>query len=569
VKIPRFPQIVRSGKRAAEPVRRFRSVAQRFLEESWRRFPQRASEAGLHDFDGELGANDRGTHLAQRRLLAETLRDVEALPDSAFVGDDWLDRRGFLALLRTELFANATREDWRIDPQRHVDVAADSVLMLAVKNTERLSKVRPAIESRLAEVPRFLEEGAAGLRNPVPLWCKLAVESCRGAVEFLDQLGPELARLSPTPAKTEGLVSAAGGAFRRYAQAIERKTPGSADGYAIGRESFEMLIRERTGLPYSLPEVRALGGELVARFSAELEREARKFGRKKAAQILEEAATRWTPQAPSLRDEYARLTVEMRDRFQRADAVAFPENERCRVLLVPKFLQHHFPTAAYHPPGPFDPDQTGIHWVNDLSLIAATPAQRAAEIRQHFGCELTVAHEAYPGHHLQFVRQNRHPSKLRRLFGHAIYYEGWTLWVEKMSIELGLVDFPEARLTQLNDALWRAYRIGIDVDLHDRALTFAGACRRLQDGVGFTPARARADVNWYTASPTIPMSYLLGRLEVERLHARLVGTEGWTLRQFNDWILSQGSLPWSWIWQARLHGAFPASSAPPRNSNAG
>jgi hypothetical protein len=48
------------------------------------------------------------------------------------------------------------------------------------------------------------------------------------------------------------------------------------------------------------------------------------------------------------------------------------------------------------------------------------------------------------------------------------------------------------------------------------------------------------------------MSYLLGRLEVERLHAHLVGREGWTLRRFNDWILSFGAIPWSWIWQSGL-----------------
>ena len=48
------------------------------------------------------------------------------------------------------------------------------------------------------------------------------------------------------------------------------------------------------------------------------------------------------------------------------------------------------------------------------------------------------------------------------------------------------------------------------------------------------------------------MSYLLGRLEVERLHAQCVTREGWSLRQFNDWILSFGAIPWRWIWESRL-----------------
>jgi uncharacterized protein (DUF885 family) len=115
-----------------------------------------------------------------------------------------------------------------------------------------------------------------------------------------------------------------------------------------------------------------------------------------------------------------------------------------------------------------------------------------------------------------------------------------------------VIDFPEARLIQLHDSLWRAHRIGIDCGLHSGTLTYNAACRRLQEGVGFTLQRARGDVNWYTAAPTVPMSYLLGRLELERLHARLVGGEGWTLRRFNDWILGFGAIPWSWIWASAL-----------------
>jgi uncharacterized protein (DUF885 family) len=268
---------------------------------------------------------------------------------------------------------------------------------------------------------------------------------------------------------------------------------------------------------------------------------------------MEAAAARWQPRESSLLAEYQRVNAEVKTKFEKAGIVTFPKGERCRVMPVPPFLRHQFPTAAYNAPGAYDRDQTGIFWVNDLSLGVADPTRRAAEVRQHFGLDFTCAHEAYPGHHLQFCIQYQHPSKLRRLFEHAIFYEGWTLWCEKMAVDRGIIDLPEARLIQLHDALWRAYRIGIDVGLHDGTLNYRQACRRLQDGVGFTAARARGDVNWYTSSPTVPMSYLLGRLELERLHHHLVEKQGWDLRKFNDWILSFGAIPWSWIWESGLH----------------
>jgi uncharacterized protein (DUF885 family) len=242
----------------------------------------------------------------------------------------------------------------------------------------------------------------------------------------------------------------------------------------------------------------------------------------------------------------------MREAFAKKRLLTLPVGERLRVLPVPDFLKHLFPTAAYRQPGPYAADQTGIFWVNDLGAGMRDPEKKAAETRQHYGMELTCAHEAYPGHHVQFIIQNRHPSRLRRLFAHAIFYEGWTLWCERMCVDHGIYGQPEARLQQLQDALWRACRIVIDCGLQSGTLSYQGAVRLLMDRAGFTRARAQGDVNWYTSAPTVPMSYLLGRLELERLHARLTGRDGWTEKRFNDYILSFGAIPWSWIWEAQL-----------------
>jgi uncharacterized protein (DUF885 family) len=189
----------------------------------------------------------------------------------------------------------------------------------------------------------------------------------------------------------------------------------------------------------------------------------------------------------------------------------------------------------------------GIFWVNDLSLIRTTQKEKDAEIRQHFGLEATCAHEAYPGHHLQFCTANRHPSKLRRLFSHAIFYEGWTLWCELMNVEFNVCKEPTAKLNQLHDALWRANRILIDCGLQTGRLSYDDAVRQLMKNVGFTRGRAEGDVNWYTSAPTVPMSYLLGRTELLRVKKKKVDGQGWSVKQFNDWILSFGTLPWRWM----------------------
>jgi uncharacterized protein (DUF885 family) len=129
------------------------------------------------------------------------------------------------------------------------------------------------------------------------------------------------------------------------------------------------------------------------------------------------------------------------------------------------------------------------------------------------------------------------------MFSHAIFYEGWTLWCEKLCIDQKIYRAPHARLIQLHDALWRAHRIIVDIGLHTGGMTHAAATRHLVTNVGFTRARAAADVNWYTSAPTVPMSYLLGREKV----ASLFAAQHNSLRNFNDQLLSHGAVPFAWF----------------------
>ncbi len=534
-------------------VREFHRIANAYLAETFERFPEAASSVGYAKFNARLSRNSAADHLDQNALVRRTLAAVEALPEAVFRGDDFLDRRGLLAYLRTGQIFDDQLTRWRTNPQRHIDMAIHAIFDLVVRHANRLAPVAPAILARLEQLPDYLAAGAACVREPVPLWTRLAVKSCEGGIEFLDGLAPELAAASADPDRTGAVVDRAKKAMADYSRAIARKKPGDRGAFAVGRTTFETLLRERLGIDLTVPEIEANGWTLVRELEAELQSEARRAGFPNARAAIDQAAAAWTPDRPLL-DAYRETTAAVKERLIALDLVSMPAGETLAVLPVPAFLRHQFPTAAYNQPPAFSRKQEGIFWVNDLSLLQTDPEKKRAEIRQHYGLELTAAHEAYPGHHLQFAIQNQHPSKLRRLFAHAIFYEGWTLWCEKMCVEQGLVDLPHVRIIQLHDALWRAYRIIIDCGLHCGTLSYDGACKLLMKGVGFTRTRAEGDLNWYTSSPTVPMSYLLGRLEVERLHRHFVEGEGWTLKQFNDWMLSHGAIPWRWIMDARVRG---------------
>ncbi len=264
-------------------------------------------------------------------------------------------------------------------------------------------------------------------------------------------------------------------------------------------------------------------------------------------QIIERENRRWAETGPDMLAEYRRVTYSLRDRLVSEGILDLPPGESCDVISTPSFLRPMLPTAAYSSPGPLDKHQVGIFYVSDppKSLPAA---EYLANVAQHFPVDPTCAHEAYPGHHVQLCWANQAPSLIRKLADHIIFMEGWTLYCEQMMVELGWYPSQVYELGYLNDQLWRACRIVIDTSLHSGEMTIDQAIQMLQKEVGFTPMRAKAELNWYTQSPGTPMSYLLGKGKTLALReAWMAKNPGGTIKQFHGWLLTQGSVPQGWL----------------------
>jgi len=204
-------------------------------------------------------------------------------------------------------------------------------------------------------------------------------------------------------------------------------------------------------------------------------------------------------------------------------------------------LRHEIPFAAYLEPASNDARQQGLYYV--------TLPESDTEMGEHNAITLrhTCVHEAWPGHHLQFVTANlcAKSSTLPRLLNpSATLYEGWALYCEQLMQEQGFLDAPESRFILLKDRLWRALRIMLDVELHTRGLNLELASERMQLWLGFSPQQAMADLEWYTRMPTVPMSYATGWALINATRSRLQLSESnFNLRDFHDQLLSMGSVP--------------------------
>ena len=526
-----------------ETTGQFEGLLDRYFEGLLEDVPTFAAVMGIRAAEGKLGKLNARFVLKRERARQSALRGLDNISPRELSNEQHLDRLALRSLLLREC-EDFARHRHALEPN-----APDQLLNILfhelMRGDDEPARAARNLRSLLKQAPDFLEEAATLLHQPEWVWLRVMEQNVAGSADLLAGAGKFLAAHQPLSSDAE-LIRSTQTALHRYRDQVKAKPLAPAGSFAIGPESLQRRVRDELGLDYTLGQVEAFALSEVERVNALLNIAAARFGRKLTAdQIICEARKQWQPTKPLL-EIYQEETARVAIRFRNTRVVTFPKGDELVVKPVPEFLRAVIPVAAYSQPGAFEQRQRGVFWVNDLSVLKQTEAEKLAERQQHFGLALTCAHEAYPGHHLQFVTANRHPRKWRRLFAHAVFYEGWTLWCEQMMVDLKIERSPWLRVQQLHDALWRCHRILVDLRLQTRRYSYEQAVRHMQTHVG-SRARAAADVNWYTAQPAVPMSYWLGRLENARLHQRLVTGRGWSLQKFNDWLLSFGAIPQAWI----------------------
>ncbi len=523
----------------------FEALLDNYFTTFHREHPADATYVGLRSGEGRLNPATLTALRRQHARRRSALEMLDTIAPSALSGEQNLDRLAFRARLHREC------EDFEhgrhtLDPN-----GLDEVFELLLRELQRgesePKRAAKNLRSLLKESRRYLGQAAKRIDRPERVWRNIMDATFKASGSFFDALTAFLQVNGEQP-EDASLISLAKRACVNYRKSVMAKRVAKPGSFAIGKKRLQRRIRDELGLDYTLGQVEAVALAEIDRIGELLKKASSKLGKNKSVeQIVAAARDSWKP-GGDLLSVYRKTNREIVRRFKEAKAMSFPKGDSLAITLVPDFMTHIIPMAAYSPPGPFDKRQRGTFWVNDLGLKKKTDAEKLAEQQQHFGLELTCAHEAYPGHHLQFIFANAHPRKWRRVFNeHAIFYEGWTLWCEQMCVDLEIIKSAELKLQQLHDALWRCHRILVDLRLQTGAYSHRQAVKHMQKHLGFTQARAKADVNWYTGSPGVPMSYWLGCLENARLYRKLVEGRGWPLRRFNDWLLSFGTLPQSWI----------------------
>ncbi|MDQ1470287.1 MAG: hypothetical protein QOJ99_1767 [Bryobacterales bacterium] len=156
-----------------------------------------------------------------------------------------------------------------------------------------------------------------------------------------------------------------------------------------------------------------------------------------------------------------------------------------------------------------------------------------------------TAHEARPGHELQFASMVEHGVSLARaLFAfNSTNVEGWGLYAEWFMLPY----MPEeGKLISLQLRLLRAARAFLDPELQAGTITPAQAMAVLENDVVCSKAFATEEVERFTfRAPGQAVSYFDGYtriLEIRQAAEKALGPK-FNVRKFHDFMLAQGLLP--------------------------
>jgi hypothetical protein len=243
---------------------------------------------------------------------------------------------------------------------------------------------------------------------------------------------------------------------------------------------------------------------------------------------------------------YQRRLAELEEIIRNRNLVTLPDRPaRIRIASAAESAQQ--PAPNMRPPRLIDNRGEQGEFILPLNIPSADPSKT----RQYddFTFEAAswtlTAHEARPGHELQFAAMIEHGvSQARAIYAfNSTNVEGWGLYAEYVMKPF----MPrEGQLISLQHRLLRAARAFSDPELQMGRTTPDRVKKLLMDDVVLSDAMATQEVERYTfRAPGQATSYFYGfsrLLELRGEVEKALATR-FDVRQFHDFVLAQGLLP--------------------------
>ena len=526
-------------------------LADAYWEAYLQRHPTFATAIGERRYDDRLPDNSREANEAWRRRLEGFELELEELADEG----DSITRAALAERLRADReFLDADVAAFNVDP---MDGPQVGLLNIASYQPVRTAEEAEALLARWAAMPAYIDQATADLRRGasegrigVRALCDKVLQQLDELLARPDEAWPLAAPAHARPEMADRLLELIGSeirpAFERHRAVIEDEIapiarPDDRPGLAHipnGAETYRLLARAHTSLEVVAEDVHAIGLEEIRRIDAEfVELGARLLGTRGMAGTL-----RALREDPALhfetRDEIEAVARRSLDRANAAIGAWFGRLPKapCEVVVMPAHEEKHSTIAYYREPAA-DGSRPGQYYVN-------TSEPRT---RPRYEAETLAFHESVPGHHLQLAiaQELEGLPAFRRFTGSTAFVEGWGLYTERLSEEMGLLSSDVDRFGVLSFDAWRASRLVVDTGMHALGWTRSQAIGFMTEHTALGENNIVNEVDRYISYSGQALAYKLGQLELLRLRANARDRLGdrFDIHRFHDAVLEGGALP--------------------------
>jgi len=537
----------------------------RLFDDEWERrmreFPEEAA------YFGDQRGADRWTDLSAQAIAAREAADrsalqrLRAIPRAQLSPADQLHQDTFAWLLQEAVDRQRFREHLQPVGHQSGPQTADRIAELLRFSTpadyrrylKRLSALPAYLEQNIALMREGVKVGVVPprvLMNRVPAQIAAQVVTDPTNSPFYRPFkrfpagvpqGERQALAHEAQALIRDLVVPAYAAFARYFN--EDYLPHTRETIAAtarpdGPAYYDFLARSYTTTTLSADAIHQTGLAEVARIRAEMEKVKTETG---YTGTLEAFFTFLRTDPRFFKKTPAELLAAYEAVSKRVDpqmVKVFRKLPRLPYGVRP-IPDHQAPdtTTAYYQPGANDGSRAGFYYVNLYKV----------EMRPTWEMVPLTLHEAVPGHHHQFALGLELPDAptFRRTAYFVAYSEGWGLYAEQLGYDMGLYDDPYDRFGQLVYEMWRAVRLVVDTGMHAKGWSREQAIAYFRAHAAKTEQDIVNEIDRYIGTPGQALAYKIGQLRISALRsqAQQVLGERFDVRDFNDAVLSTGSVP--------------------------
>jgi len=529
--------------------KKLQKFAQDYFEWGYKVVPVTATSLGIHKYDDCLADYSQAAIKEEIVCLKTFLRNLKKIDSKKLDVFDQTEYEILLGDLIWSIEEMGKVAYWRKHPGLYIDEVVWGLFFLTSRQFAPVSKRGKSLLSRMRKAKKVLKEGKKNIKNPPRVFVEVTIESVEGGMVFLATKVEEFAnkikdkRLQEEVLKERDRLVLIFKDYEVYLKKLLEKAEGK---FPIGKKLFEKKLEHQQMLDYTTDELLKVGWKIFKDTKKEMEGLVKRINpKKKWPEVIEELQKDY-PEERELLLVYKKEIKKLKDFLAKSKVVPLPEGESLVVMETPESDRAITPYAAYLPPAPFEEKQCGQFWVTPIDQkLSKTDKIRQLKEHAYWHLPVTVLHESYPGHHLQLCWANKIDSHIRKHYSNIPYCEGWALYCEQLMDEVEYLDDPRFKLFRLKDNLWRAARVILDVSLHTGKMSIEEAVRFFVEKVHLAESCAKAEVRRYTLSPTYPLSYMIGKLEILNLREEMKKALGkkFSLSKFHKELLERGTIP--------------------------